>query len=366
MGVIASSFASADVEQIVSSLLSSIPSPSQNSIKIGPFQLNAYGLCIGIGVLVAAYMGQKRWAERGGDPEDVFAVATWAVPAGVIGTRLYHVITDLRPISEWYKIWEGGLGIPGGLIAGVLAGYVVARKRGLDVPNFVDAVIPGVPVAQAIGRLGNWFNQEVFGGPTDLPWAVEIDEKFRPAEYQTAETFHPAFLYEGLWNLGLAYVLIRADRTGKLKRGMILPLFVGGYGIGRFLVESVRVDPASRPFLDIRINHVMSVVAIIGAALALKFLFDKAKPSFWSDDATEERVAALAAAGVGVGVEGHSGVATDDVDVDDVDEDDLGDGDSDDADAEDDDQRDRVDDPDDDDDSPSRDGDDESVVDEEE
>ena len=194
-------------------------------------------------------MGQRRWVRRGGHPDDIPEIAKWAVPAGIIGARLYHVITDWRPIEDWIKIWEGGLGIPGGLIGGIGVGYLVARRRlansDNDIGNMLDAAIPGIPVAQAIGRLGNWFNQEIFGGPSDLPWAVEIDEAHRPAEYSDVATFHPAFLYEATWNLLLAGFLIWIDRRGVLKRGMILPLYVAGYGIGRFLVEAVRIDPAT-------------------------------------------------------------------------------------------------------------------------
>ncbi len=266
--------------------VASIPSPSSTGLDIGPLSFNYYGLCIGLGVVAAVVMAQKRWTRRGGHPDDIPEIAKWAVPAGVIGARIYHVITDWRPIEDWLKIWEGGLGIPGGLIGGIGVGYLVARRRlkgsDNDLPNLIDAAIPGIPVAQAIGRLGNWFNQEIFGGPSDLPWAVEIDEAHRPAEFINEPTFHPAFLYEATWNLLLAGFLIWIDRRGVLKRGMILPLYVAGYGIGRFLVESVRIDAATE-ILGIRVNHWVSGIAIAASVLALILAYRNARPSFWAD-----------------------------------------------------------------------------------
>ncbi len=280
---------------VSSTPLASIPSPSSNQLEIGPLSLNYYGMCIGIGVVAAVVIAQRRWAARGGDPEDVSHVATWGVVAGLIGARAYHVITDWRPIEDWLKIWEGGLGIPGGLLAGTLAGYWAAKRRNLDTGNMIDAAVPGIPVAQAIGRLGNWFNQEIFGRPTDLPWAVEIDERFRPEEFADSPTFHPAFLYEAIWNLGLAGFLIWIDRRGVLKRGMILPLYVMGYGIGRFIIEGVRIDAATR-ILDIRVNHWVSGGAIVLAIAALVMLYRTASASHFAiigsadDDAEEDLV----------------------------------------------------------------------------
>ncbi len=272
---------------LIANVIASIPSPSSNGFDIGPLTLNYYGLCIGLGVVVAVVMAQRRWTRMGGHPDDIPEIAKWAVPAGVIGARLYHVITDWRPITEWIKIWEGGLGIPGGLIGGIGVGYLVARRRlkgtDGDLRNMLDAAIPGIPVAQAIGRLGNWFNQEIFGGPTDLPWAVEIDEAHRPAEFASEATFHPAFLYEATWNLLLAGFLVWIDRRGVLKRGMILPLYVMGYGIGRFLVETVRIDDATE-ILGVRVNHWVSGLAVIGALAALAWM-RRGKPSFWASAA---------------------------------------------------------------------------------
>jgi prolipoprotein diacylglyceryl transferase len=265
----------------VSNALAAIPSPSSNQLNIGPISLNYYGLCIGIGVVAAVLISQRRWQARGGDPDDIGYVATWAVPAGLVGARIYHLITDWRPIGVWLKVWEGGLGIPGGLVLGTLAGYWAAKRRGMDVGNLIDAVIPSIPIAQAIGRIGNWFNQEIFGRPTDVPWAVEIDERFRPAEFVEEPTFHPAFLYEAMWNVALAMFLIWIDRRGVLRKGMILPLQILGYGIGRFIVEGVRIDPATL-ILGIRVNHWVSGIAVLASIVVLVLLQQTAAPSFFS------------------------------------------------------------------------------------
>ena len=255
-------------------LVASIPAPPGNTLSLGPLTFNYYGLMIALGVLIAVEIARRRWVARGGDADDITSIATVGVPAGLVGARLYHVITDwptyfgsdgaLAPIDA-LKIWNGGLGIPGGLLVGLSAGAWQAHRRGITGErfwSFSDAVIPGVPVAQAIGRLGNWFNQEIFGGPSTLPWAVEVDPQFRPARYAEFATFHPAFLYEGLLNLALAGGLILLDRRGSLKRGQIFPLWIAGYGTLRFLIETVRTDAANE-ILGIRVNHWISGLAVI-------------------------------------------------------------------------------------------------------
>lgn len=246
-------------------ILASIPPPPSDRISIGPLDFRFYGLMIALGVMVAVEMGRRRWKAKGGDEDDVVKIATWAVPAGLIGARLYHVATDWKIYrGRWHEalyVWQGGLGIPGGLLLGIAVGVIVARRQNMNLRLAVDALIPGIPVAQAIGRLGNWFNQEIFGKPTDVPWAVEIDEQFRPAEYIAEPTFHPTFLYEGLWNLALAGALILIDRRKVLKPGQILPLWVIGYGVGRFIVEGMRIDDASLIW-GIRVNHWVSGIAV--------------------------------------------------------------------------------------------------------
>jgi prolipoprotein diacylglyceryl transferase len=245
-------------------ILASFPSPSSEAIELGPLTLRAYGLAIAFGVLAAVWLGQKRWTAVGGDPDDISRIAMWAVPAGLIGARLYHVLTDWRfdeGFAAPFKIWEGGLGIPGGMAAGVIVGLWVVRRNGWDQGKLLDAVVPGLPLAQAIGRIGNWFNQELFGGPTDLPWAVEIDVEHRPEEYLTAETFHPTFLYEAVWNLGLVVFLIWLGATRRLRSGALLAVYVVGYLVARLWLETVRVDPATE-IAGVRVNIWMSIVGI--------------------------------------------------------------------------------------------------------
>ncbi|MCP3855830.1 MAG: prolipoprotein diacylglyceryl transferase [Actinomycetia bacterium] len=250
------------------SLLASIPSPGSGSIDLGPLTLRAYGVMIALGVLAAVEIGRRRWAARGYDPDDITAIATWAVPAGLIGSRIYHVITDWKSFrGRWldvFAIWQGGLGIPGGLVAGIGVGLWVTHRRGLSVPDAIDACIPGIPVAQAIGRLGNWFNQELYGKPSDLPWALEIDLAHRHPPHLDVETFHPTFLYEGLWNLALFGVLVLIDRRRVLKPGRLLAVYVFGYGLGRLWVETLRIDHASL-LLGVRVNVWTSLFAMLVA-----------------------------------------------------------------------------------------------------
>jgi prolipoprotein diacylglyceryl transferase len=254
-------------------LLGAIPSPSSSSIHIGPLELRAYGLAIGIGVIVAMAVARRRWAARGGDPDDVSRLATWAVVAGLVGARAYHVLTDYHRFQgHWLdavKVWEGGLGIPGGLLAGVATGVVLARRRGLPAAQLLDVVAPAIPIAQAIGRLGNWFNQELFGRPTGLPWGLRIDPEHRPHGYEQVAAFHPTFLYEALWNLALAAALVIYERRRPGGRpGWLFALYVGGYGLGRLWVEALRIDDATR-IAGVRVNIWVSLVAIAAASAVL-------------------------------------------------------------------------------------------------
>jgi prolipoprotein diacylglyceryl transferase len=238
-------------------------------LDLGPLTFNYYGLMIALGVFVAVEIGRRRWAAKGGDADDITSIATVAVPAGLLGARLYHVITDWKTYIDApldiFKVWNGGLGIPGGLLLGVAAGVWQARRRGISGDRLwdaTDALIPAIPVAQAIGRIGNWFNQEIFGGPSDLPWALEVDARYRPSQYADVATFHPTFLYEGLLNLVLAGSLIVMERRRILHRGEILPVWIAGYGALRFVIEAMRTDPASL-VLGIRVNHWISGLAVI-------------------------------------------------------------------------------------------------------
>ena len=251
-------------------LVASIPSPPSGGLGIGPLRLNAYGLAIAVGALLAVELVRRRWVATGGSPNDVQAIAWWAIPAGLLGARAYHVVTDWHRFDDApldvVKIWEGGLGIPGGILAGVVAGVVVARRRGLDVAALLDAAAPGLPLAQAVGRLGNWFNQELFGRPTDLPWGLEIDPANRPAAYVDVATFHPTFLYEALWNLALCAALIAIGRRAGLRKGPLFVLYVGGYGLGRLWVEALRIDEATT-IAGLRVNTWVSGLMVLGAAV---------------------------------------------------------------------------------------------------
>ena len=259
---------------MVGTLWASIPSPTSSSLIIGPLELRAYGLMIALGAFIAVAWSQRRLKARGGDPEIVSTIALWAIPAGLVGARLYHVLTDWRSFrGRWEDVpavWQGGLGIPGGLIVGVVVGALVARRRGLGMGLALDVIVPTLPVAQAVGRLGNWFNQEVFGRPSNLPWALEIDATHRPAEYATSTTFHPTFLYEGLWNVALALALVGVERRRILRPGYIVALWVAGYGLGRLWIEALRADPASL-LVGVRVNIWMALLAIVvGGVFALR------------------------------------------------------------------------------------------------
>ena len=272
------------VDAVARGLIASIPSPPRSGFELGPLQLRAYGVMIALGVVAAVWMSQRRWAARGGDPEQINRIALWAVPAGVIGARLYHVATDWRKFHEdgWLDavaIWKGGLGIPGGMAAGILVGLWMVHRQRMNRGEVLAAVVPALPLAQAIGRLGNWFNQELFGSPTGLPWGLEIDPDHRPAQYIDVETFHPTFLYEAVWNLLLCGLLLAVDRR-RIRRsspklvsdprrvsrpGSLLAVYIGGYGLGRLWIEAVRIDHASL-VLGVRINIWMSLVLIAGSA----------------------------------------------------------------------------------------------------
>lgn len=230
--------------------LASFPSPSTGVLHLGPFPLRAYGLLMAIAVVTAVWWSERRWLTRGGDPGVMSSVAVWAVIPGIAGARLYHVLTSLadytdRPLDA-LAIWKGGLGIWGGVAGGVAGGLFYARRHHLDVPLLFDVVAPTIPLAQAIGRWGNYFNQELFGRPTTLPWALRIDPEHRPSQFAGLATYHPTFLYECLWNLGVVAVLLVVERTGRLPRGRLFAAYIALYTAGRVWIEALRVDPAPR------------------------------------------------------------------------------------------------------------------------
>ena len=254
-------------------LLASIPSPGSAALHLGPLQLRAYGLMIALGVIAAVWLFGRRLEQAGiGTRDDASTIAIWGVGAGIIGARLYHVVTSwnddyLNPLNA-LKIWEGGLGVPGGLFAGIVFGIHRARRLGLPVGPTVTAAVPAIPLAQAIGRWGNWFNQEVFGRPTDLPWALEIDPGKIPDGYAPGTTFHPTFLYESLGNLVLCGVLIVVARRVRLRPGALMGVYLAGYSLLRFGVESLRIDAANE-ILGLRVNTWISGLVFIGAVVYL-------------------------------------------------------------------------------------------------
>ena len=270
-------------------MLSSIPTPTNSAIGIGPLTVHYYALCIIVGVAVAIWLGNKRYRTFANDSEQsigvVADVAIYAVPAGIIGGRIYHVITSPaqyfgengKPIDA-LKIYEGGLGIWGAISLGALVAWIGYRKRAkdLDLPSFrlfLDALAPGILIAQAIGRIGNWFNGELFGRPFSGSWALEIPVAKRPIGYLQYETFHPTFLYETIWCLLVAALLIWL--TPKLKAGQSFAIYVALYCIGRFAIESLRIDDANE-ILGLRVNlWTALIVGLIASALALRFARQK-------------------------------------------------------------------------------------------
>ena len=248
--------------------LGAIPSPPFNGIHIGPLDIRIYGLCYVIAVVAAAALTTRRWERQGGSRELVYEVALWGFPAGLVGGRLYFLATSWDEVPEhWWgplAIWKGGLGIWGGIALGTIVGCWRLHRRGVNIARFLDAAAPGLLVAQAIGRVGNYFNQELFGRPTSLPWGLEIAPAHRPASYASAATFHPTFLYELIWNLALAAALSRLGRRRDVRPPGIFALYVAGYSAFRIFEELLRVDPAHH-ILGLRLNFFIAVaLTVIG------------------------------------------------------------------------------------------------------
>ena len=262
---------------MLAALLGSIPSPTFNSIEIGPFSLNMYGLMIALGVVAAVWLFGRRLEEREiGTSDDASSIAIWAVLAGVIGARLYHVATDwdlfADDLGRIPQIWRGGLGIPGGLLLGVPVGLYMAKRRGLPLAAAATCAAPAIPLAQAIGRWGNYFNQELFGRPTDLPWGLEIDTvHFDTTVYAVGTTFHPTFLYESLWSLALCLLLLWIDRRFRPAPGQLFVMYIIGYGVGRFWVEGMRIDRADE-IAGLRWNQWVALMAIVGGGVVLTWM----------------------------------------------------------------------------------------------
>ncbi|MDO5034697.1 MAG: prolipoprotein diacylglyceryl transferase [Actinomycetaceae bacterium] len=258
----------------------SIPSPPQGVWYLGPIPLRAYGILIATAMVIAVLLTKKRYEERGGDGELVYDVALWAIPFGIVGARLYHVITSphqyFGPNGQWleiFRIWEGGIAIMGAIIGGVIGGWIALRRANQSLAPFADSVAPTLLIAQALGRFGNWFNQELFGGPTTLPWGLEIDDRHLPAGFASGTLFHPTFLYESIWNLSMAFLMIRLDKKVKFKGGQLMFLYMALYAVGRFWIENIRIDPA-KLILGMRLNAwsalAIIVIGIVGFVIAGK------------------------------------------------------------------------------------------------
>lgn len=250
----------------------SIPSPAEGVWHLGPLPLRGYALAIILGIVAAIWIGEKRWVARGGKAGEIQDLAIWAVPFGLVGARLYHVLTDSHlyfgdggsPVEALY-LWRGGLGIWGGIALGAVGLVIGARRKGIRLLPVLDAVAPGVLVAQAFGRWGNWFNQELFGRPTDLPWALEVsDSTAVNAGYPPGTTFHPTFLYESLWCLAAFALLVWADRRFRLGHGRVLALYVMLYTAGRGWIESLRIDAVELDdVLGLRFNVWTSILLFL-------------------------------------------------------------------------------------------------------
>ena len=271
---------------MTSTILASIPSPSQGVWHLWIFPIRAYALCIVAGIIAALVIGDRRWAARGGERGVIYDIALWAVPFGLVGGRLYHVITDWSTyfgeggagIVGALRIWDGGLGIWGAVALGGVGAWLGCRQRGIPLPAFGDAIAPGIIVAQAIGRLGNYFNQELYGRETDMPWGLIIYDRVNTAGQRDMlngvstgvplfeRPVHPTFLYELLWNLLVFAVLLWADKRFKLGHGRLFALYVAGYCLGRFWIELMRSDYATL-IAGIRVNTFTSAFVFIGAVI---------------------------------------------------------------------------------------------------
>ena len=263
-------------------MLASIPSPSRSVWHLGPLPIRAYALCIIAGILVAIWLTNRRWRERGGNPDHVWDVAAWAIVLGILGGRIYHVVTDPelyfgdgRNPADAFKIWDGGLGIWGAIALGTAGAWIGCRRRNIKLAVFADAAVPGVVFAQAIGRWGNWFNNELYGGPTSLPWKLQIHcldvnvghANVCPGTNSTVlGYFQPTFLYECLWDIAIGVGLLVLDRRLRLGRGNVMALYVMGYTAGRAWIEALRTDHANH-FLGLRLNDWTSLLVFLGGLI---------------------------------------------------------------------------------------------------
>jgi prolipoprotein diacylglyceryl transferase len=245
-------------------MLLSIPSPHSGIVTLGPLTLHMYGLMLLLGIAACIWLTGVRWVRRGGDWDLIFRVAIWGVAFGIVGARAYHDLTswsEVKAINAWwapFAVWKGGLGVWGGIFLGTLAGAVIVKRAGESVFAFMDAAAPGLLLAQGIGRIGNWWNQELFGKPTSLPWGLKIDFDHRPAKYLSDPTFHPTFLYELIYDVIIVALLLLLDRRFRFRPPALFALYVSLYTFGRFFEELLRVDPAHH-FGGLRLNAWVSI-----------------------------------------------------------------------------------------------------------
>lgn len=290
-------------------VLAYIPSPAQGVWHLGPLPLRAYAVCIIVGIVVAVWWGSRRWQARGGQPGEVIDVALWAVPFGLIGGRIYHVLTDWstyfgpggKGLGAAFRIWDGGLGIWGAVAFGAVGAWIGARNMGIKLPSFGDALAPAILLAQAIGRLGNYFNQELFGRETTLPWGLEIYDRTNSdgvVSYKLIEgastgdvyaVVHPTFLYEMVWNVLVVIALVLIDRHFRVGHGRLFAMYVAGYCVGRFAIELMRDDYATHIF-GVRINVFTSAIIFLCAALYVVMApkgREEGLSMYWPDRAEE-------------------------------------------------------------------------------
>jgi prolipoprotein diacylglyceryl transferase len=253
------------------SLLAYIPSPHSGSVNVGPLVIHMYGLTLLVAIVACIWLTGKRWVAQGGDWDLVMRVAVWGVAFGVVGARAYHDITSWNevPSPKWkgiFEVWQGGLGIWGGILLGTLVGAIIVRRAGYSIRVFMDCVAPGLLLAQGIGRIGNWWNQELYGKPTKLPWGLEISVAHRPLQYLDRATFHPTFLYELIWDLVGVGLLLWVERRWRMNPPSLFALYVAWYCFGRFFEELLRIDPAHH-IAGLRLNAWVSLVCFVGATL---------------------------------------------------------------------------------------------------
>ena len=244
-----------------------IPSPHSGVLHVGPLTVHMYGLCLLLAIAACIWLTGVRWTRQGGDWDTIFRIAVWGVAAGIVGARLYHDVTSWNevPDPKWkgvFEVWKGGLGVWGGIALGALVGAWVLRRDGVSVRRFMDAAAPGLLLAQGIGRWGNWFNQELFGKPTSLPWGLKIDPENRPAKYAFDSTFHPTFLYEFVYDTLSVGLLLLIGWRFRIRPPGVFALYVAIYTFGRFFEELLRVDPAHE-FGGLRLNAWVSIVLFV-------------------------------------------------------------------------------------------------------